>query len=525
MSASGANDNTLAVQLKEAGNALFVAKKYQAAYKKYSEAINADGNSAVLYANRAACSQFLKKFLDAASDAKKSLGNNQSCVDTWQKALQALPIENLTAAELKQKETYELELKSAKSKLHTVQNTVLRGTSVKSGQAPWQLAIQLEDDLLSRGPDAFKSSAMVIAGAYGDWQDGEKKMRMQRVLQSPQGPMMMGFTGALELFTNAILRDDRIFHMSSADWLDMYNKQVMIEAQQVDAWVDLGPKQMMIEAVKRQRAQGWEITRPALTVTIRSWIMRGFMEQTMLQRNEIGVEFIGRALEVLRWGVEKWKDVPQEQKGAIFVITFIRGVHSIYLETYMKAHLSQPRKFSLETLFKEAKDLLDSLDVPVIPNEDPGFIMSFNMYPKGRAFSMIGFYHVQKVTQLFAQKGDIPALLTHRRAAADAYLQASQCYPEDDEMHIWFLKCAFESYCLCSTPLTVTLPLMEKIRLAFPNVMKIWQSSALSLQGGSIVYQKTMATETVCRERLAAGKLTMDSCFVPDELKSQMPLW
>ena len=47
--------------LKDEGNALFAKKDYGAAYKKYTEAIAEDGNNAILYANRAACSLNMKR--------------------------------------------------------------------------------------------------------------------------------------------------------------------------------------------------------------------------------------------------------------------------------------------------------------------------------------------------------------------------------------------------------------------------------------------------------------------------------
>lgn len=38
---------------------------------------------------------------------------------------------------------------------------------------------------------------------------------------------------------------------------------------------------------------------------------------------------------MLRWGSETRKDAAQEDKGAIFVPTFIAGVHGLYLDAYM----------------------------------------------------------------------------------------------------------------------------------------------------------------------------------------------
>ena len=81
-----------AAECKAEGNALFAKKKYALAYAKYTDAIAEDGSNAILYANRAACSLSMCKwvtccvqvvnrgvltrpsifrFLDAATDAKQ----------------------------------------------------------------------------------------------------------------------------------------------------------------------------------------------------------------------------------------------------------------------------------------------------------------------------------------------------------------------------------------------------------------------------------------------------------------------
>lgn len=86
--------------------------------------------------------------------------------------------------------------------------------------------------------------------------------------------------------------------------------------------------------------------------TVRLWIMRGFMEDTIRQRHDVALEFIGRAREVLQWGIQTWSDVPQEDKGAIFTASFLQGVHSLYLDSYMKVglHWYSPMNISLPKL-------------------------------------------------------------------------------------------------------------------------------------------------------------------------------
>ena len=56
-----------AVRMKEEGNKLFLAKKYEEAVAKYSEAIEEDDSNAVLYANRAACTLNLLRLVECST--------------------------------------------------------------------------------------------------------------------------------------------------------------------------------------------------------------------------------------------------------------------------------------------------------------------------------------------------------------------------------------------------------------------------------------------------------------------------
>jgi tetratricopeptide (TPR) repeat protein len=53
--------------LKNEGNTLHKQGKFQAAYRKYSEAIKEDPQNAIYYANRAACSLALKEYVERSS--------------------------------------------------------------------------------------------------------------------------------------------------------------------------------------------------------------------------------------------------------------------------------------------------------------------------------------------------------------------------------------------------------------------------------------------------------------------------
>lgn len=66
----------------------------------------------------------------------------------------------------------------------------------------------------------------------------------------------------------------------------------------------------------------------------RSWIMRGVVESGLKDSPETALEFLTSAVEVLTWVGERYKDVPDNMKGAIFRPTFIRAVKSMRLDIF-----------------------------------------------------------------------------------------------------------------------------------------------------------------------------------------------
>ena len=105
---------------------------------------------------------------------------------------------------------------------------------------------------------------------------------------------------------------------------------------------------------------------------VRLWIMRGFMEGTIRQRHDVALEFIGRAREVLQWGIQTWSDVPQDDKGAIFTASFLQGVHSLYLDSYMKVSLHWYSPMHLSLLKPEATGLRDDALQVQVGNSSQG---------------------------------------------------------------------------------------------------------------------------------------------------------
>ena len=70
-------------------------------------------------------------------------------------------------------------------------------------------------------------------------------------------------------------------------------------------------------------------------------MMRAAIEEIVKRRADVSVQFYTSALELLTWGSQLWKDVPLEQKGAMFRPGFIRTVKVARLRAYLNVrHLS-----------------------------------------------------------------------------------------------------------------------------------------------------------------------------------------
>ncbi|KIJ67014.1 hypothetical protein HYDPIDRAFT_26424 [Hydnomerulius pinastri MD-312] len=531
-----------ASQLKEAGNALFVKQNYLGAHEQYTEAIAIDDKNAILY-------------LDASSDARQAteldpgyakgwsrrasahdaLMEWTDSVEAWEKALNALPKANLSGAEIKQKEQYTASLKAAKQRVEEASQTPAKVVycNYLTEKFPWQMASEMMPELEAAGRSQYTSSAWVIFFAHKDFMEGityMKQLKKVPVKGAPKGYGIVGHTDGLTCISNGIMRDMRVFHMDCNDWTKKYNDQVMFECEKYQAWPSESLEVVIQQAQERQKSKGWNDVRPALAVTVRSalhpnrsngtlliaggsgWILRAVFDTNLRGAPHVSVELYKRVLELLDWGRQVWKNVSKDNRGAIFESTFVRGVRVLYLDTLMEAYLKDPglnSKFPLETLFEEAKDLLDETlnnrEPPSASPIDPGFFSSFIVYPAGDARAMIGFYHSQMA------KYSINPLekLDHLMKAGEAYSVAGITFPQDDEKHCWYLNCALSNFVTAAAPLTLVDLAASRIREAMPKMQRIWANSAMAKQGRDQTIEKMMKIVDAEMQLVREGKKTM----------------
>ncbi|RDB28593.1 Serine/threonine-protein phosphatase 5 [Hypsizygus marmoreus] len=531
--------NANSERLKTLGNALHIKGQYKQAYQKYSEAIKADPKNAILWANRAASALAMKEYLDAVTDAEKATdldptyakawgrqGTAYHAIGTWNKAIQCfttalkcLPSDkNLTPQDRVLKTQFQEGLKKAEEyeQRPLPKPVALAPGSVDQASVPWKRALAMESDLIAK--QERTSSAWVIMNAYRDFTFGVEAMKkITRMVFNGQ-EALGGMLGALADISNAILRDKRVFHLDIPDFFDRYRDQILFESDQTHAWETAGPKFVQEDALKRLKSLGWEEVRPALSTTIRAWVMRSFMQSTVTQVS--CPEFYRHALEVLEWGSRVWKDVPRDDRGPIFDLTFIRGVRRLYLNAIWEAYSdkSSESTYSLDDIAKVAQEMIDEINAnPQILGiqVDPGFISSFYVYPKADAIAILGWCYMRR--GMAAQDSDARA--QNFVGSAAYYFKAANLLPEDEEYHAYYFKIALEALWWSGAPLKVTLPLCAKIREAIPKMKKIWEHSQMAKKRDRSLGQ-ALAFEAEFRRKVETGEVSESIVARPEEMES-----
>ncbi|KAH9927533.1 uncharacterized protein BXZ73DRAFT_78555 [Epithele typhae] len=445
-----------ALKLKNEGNELFVKNDFGAAYKKYSAAIKLDPKNAVLHCNRAACAYGLNRSASDASAisrsvrghnlwhsyehrqateldptyakawarlaaAELSLYRHMEAIKAWKRAIAALPNENLTPAQAKQRNGYEKDL----------------------------AALEAQVAEMKAHPKCLKAWLLIYADAV------------------------------LEGFTNALIADERIFRIADRNFLEMYNKQVAWEATMTGAWTAFGAQRVMEEVTKRLKEEGWSKVKPALAVTVRGWIFRAFMADGLEGNPAASLDIYTSALEVLKWGAEKYKDVPLEERGTVLEPTFIRGVKAMRLNQYMKlanrTNTVTKHSVPLDELIAGADELIKELR----DGEPLGFWYAFERYPKALAYSLRGYAYNRQAMKLREEVNELTAEAARLfYEASEEYMKSTLLYPQDDTHHVWFLHCAFEAQQNAEAPVRVLISTLDKLDESIPLAEKIWENSA-----------------------------------------------
>ncbi|OSD06163.1 TPR-like protein [Trametes coccinea BRFM310] len=489
-------------QLKAEGNELHSKGNYAAARLKYSEAIKLHGENAILYANRAAAYIAQRQYLDAAKDAQRAVEIDPAyskawarlakstfelrvwrpSINAWKKALETLPSADLTAQQQQLKQQYEEGLKQAEAELQKNESKTMEQHNLRSipaDQRPWIRALAMEDVLTSNA--VLNTSAWVIMNAYKDFSEGVRYMK--EIKKTDTG--IHGNMNALQLIINGLLRDDRVFHMDSEDWLDKLQLQVQFEVTANEGWAEGGPETVKEEAVKRLKEKGWKAIRGALGATIRAWFLRAYFAHRSGSSISLALQSYNNILDVLDWGSRTWHDVPTSDRGVIFQKTYIRAIRRLKMDAYLGAlkEAEVDSEYNVEDLMELANQIVDETtkNAPKEGDNDEGPLdkgawYSFYVYPVADAHATLGAIFMQQGLSA-KQAGDKAEMESMLAAASKFYKKAAEMYPPDDENFALYLKVAFEAEYHLGKPLSETLPLCKRIRDSLPGILKIWEMS------------------------------------------------
>ncbi|EIN06649.1 hypothetical protein PUNSTDRAFT_127343 [Punctularia strigosozonata HHB-11173 SS5] len=485
----------------------------------------------------------LRRYHDALKDARKAtdldpryakawarLATAQErlqypSIGSWERALACLPTQGLSLVERKQKEQYTAGLRAAeayaKAKLEPI-----RAGPLQFGAMPWDRAAELKVELQKRAENgdasANRSSAWVICGAYRDFEDGMTCMRSIKSVLVP-GTQQFAVSGpvrGLEFLSNAVLRDSRVFHFKLGDrkFDEMYNDQDALVTALFRSWQRQSAEQVIESAQKRLKNEGWTPTRTALSATVRSWILRGYITGCANTDTKASAYWYGEALHVLEWGQQTWKKEQKAVRGAIFEHTFVRGVRGLHLDAYMQScawDATDDPEYSWERVLEEAQEQLrDIRGHPIVDPDDPGFSSSFCDYPRGQAFAAIGLYF--KHLARFGPDKDQATVNKHLDESASMYLAAAHAFPADDEHHAWFLYCGVEIMFEAGRPLSRTLPIISDIREVMPKYKPIWENSLMGRKGMEQKLQMYIDFASTTQKSVDEGTHILESVVWPD---------
>ncbi|KAL6307637.1 TPR-like protein [Sparassis latifolia] len=536
MSSPSEQSKTKAEELKIEGNALQRKGDYRGAHTKYSEAIKFNSENAILFANRAAASLSMKEFLDAAYDAQKATtldrkfskawarlakASHELClysksIEAWKEALSCLPASNLSPVELKLKAQYEdgwRQVESAKSKIEnqSPEDAGLAQLAIIPENMPWSRASSMEQDLVRN--KTFSTSAWVIMAAYKEFSEGVQTMKRIRMVEPNR---LEGTLGALADITNGLLRDDRVFHMDVNNWNELLHRQVQFECGVTNAWTTGGASIIQEEAPKRLKAGGWSAVRPALSNTVRTWVLQALFSSKGNVSHEHALSLYKSAISILEWGAKTWKYARTADRGVIFEKTFIRGVKRLRMEAYLAACKKcglNSKSYTLRKLMDMAADILADVDgnPPCIQEDglsyDAGSVLSFWYYPKASALAAMGFCQFELASQ---SKDDPEVAYAFWEESGDYYMQAAQCFPQDDEQFPYFLKVALETQWHRGLPLKKALETCAGIREGVTQAKKIWEHGAFwDIVEGNLARVQRFELEALTG--LMDGRYTMDT--------------
>ena len=72
----------------------------------------------------------------------------------------------------------------------------------------------------------------------------------------------------------------------------------------------------------------------------RAWFLRAYFADRSGQSKDVAMQYYNAIVDVLEWGLQEWKDVPNADRGYVFQKTFVRAVKRIRMAAYLNVRPS-----------------------------------------------------------------------------------------------------------------------------------------------------------------------------------------
>lgn len=503
-----ATNRAEAERLKALGNTHYQRNEYEEAYRYFTEAIEKNPKNAIYYANRAAVLMSMKRMTDAAYDCKTAvdidptyakawgrLGKASFHLSTWdesirayEKALECLPKDNLSDADRALRAEYAQGILQVKTKRGKIKSTAtgFPKAQMASGEMPWDRAKAF---MPTKTAQSAFSCVYILAYAHGDLMKATNNLRLTTIIERPGNNLCISTPGGIVVdLTNSILHDERCFHFGDGETL---NKLFFACDNENLAWKGYfkkaGPAGMKADILKRLASnENYQDLRKSMTITVRCWICMAFLRMNLVGHMDYALESYANALDFLQWGQKALSHIEEDERGAVFSPSFVRGVKRLYLDAMREeiddaARSNRKARFSPEEVLSLAKEIVEEVDAdyeemaskPRKLMYQSGHWYAYWIYPRANALASIGWYFSERAKKFPPGSSD---WLLNFHAGGEAYLKAAECLPTDEEHRILFLRKYLDCLIGERRPLKDTLPVCERIRTTAPEVLDIWSA-------------------------------------------------
>jgi tetratricopeptide (TPR) repeat protein len=239
----------------------------------------------------------------------------------------------------------------------------------------------------------------------------------------------------LQDVSNNILGEPRAFYITSQ--MDLQKIQFMMMSEQQARGAigpDLKPHNVIEKYSKMLKEKGWNVVRPALSVSVRGMIVIAHVH-TITGNFVEAYQTLKKALKILELADEKWPKTENPERGASLEHTFIRKVKSTLIQ-YIGYTVRESSNPDVEYMKELCDQVLVCCKTRPVDLKDSGwhFWMCYHQYCIAEAHMGLAHYHKIKgmKNKHESELGYHEYDSEHLKQAIVHYQFAVNWYPEDE---------------------------------------------------------------------------------------------